>query len=69
MRADIQVSEPTVLKVKSGKSEKVLKFPEKGHYLLEAELDVSDMTNDYNALNYVYLESDKSITFNRLSLD
>lgn len=69
MRADILVSEPTVLKVKSGKSEKVLKFPEKGHYLLEAELDVSDMTNDYNALNYVYLESDKSITFNRLSLD
>ena len=56
-------------KVKSGKSEKVLKFPENGHYLLEAELDVSDMTNDYNALNYVYLESDKSITFNRLSLD
>ena len=69
MRADIAVSEPAVLKVKSGGTERVLKFPEKGHYLLETDLDVSDMTNDYNALNHVYLESDKSIIFYRLSLD
>ena len=69
MRADIAVSEPAVLKVKSGGTERVLKFPEKGHYLLETDLDHSDMTNDYNALNHVYLESDKSIIFYRLSLD
>lgn len=69
LRADIEVSGATELRVKSGSTERLIKFPEKGHYLLETGLDVSGMTNDYNALNYVYLESGKSITFYRLSLD
>lgn len=69
LRADIEVPEAAEIKVRSGSTERVLKFPEKGHYLLQADLDVSEMTNDYNVLNHVYLESDKSIIFYRLSLD